>query len=147
MDKSDRTVIIFNIPTSFGGSDLRRCFTTFTETEKFECFHYKRRPEAKLPGFRRDLFLHEESENTPSDKNLAVAVLKKYEFVQPFIGKQCLLLPTFLLRVGNDTDAVQFLLTYYILTYIILTLKSLIEEQTGINEQAWKKSATLLAYY
>ena len=27
------------------------------------------------------------------------------------------------------------------------TLKSLIEEQTGINEQAWKKSATLLAYY
>ena len=28
-----------------------------------------------------------------------------------------------------------------------LTLKSLIEEQTRINEQAWKKSATLLAYY
>ena len=27
-----------------------------------------------------------------------------------------------------------------------LTLKSLIDEQTGINEQAWKKSATLLAY-
>ena len=95
MDKSDRTVIIFNIPTSFGGSDLRRCFTTFTETEKFECFHYKRRPEAKLPGFRRDLFLHEESENTPSDKNLAVAVLKKYEFVQPFIGKQCFLFTAF----------------------------------------------------
>ncbi len=88
MDKSDRSVIIFNIPTSFGGSDLRRCFTTFTETKKFECFHYKRRPEAKLPGFRRDLFLQEESENTCSDKNLAVAVLKKHEFVQPFIGKQ-----------------------------------------------------------
>lgn len=113
MDKSDRTVIIFNIPTSFGGSDLRRCFTTFTETEKFECFHYKRRPEAKLPGFRRDLFLQEEFENTPSDKNLAVAVLKKHEFVQPFIGKECLLV---LLRVGNDTDAVQFLLAY-LLTY------------------------------
>ena len=27
------------------------------------------------------------------------------------------------------------------------TLKSLIEEQTGINEQAWKESAILLAYY
>ena len=95
MDKSDRTVIIFNIPTSFGGSDLRRCFTTFTETEKFECFHYKRRPEAKLPGFRRDLFLQEESENSPSDKNLAVAVLTKHEFVQPFIGKSYSLLTFF----------------------------------------------------
>ena len=28
----------------------------------------------------------------------------------------------------------------------LTTLKSLIDEQTGINEQAWKKSATLLAY-
>ena len=28
----------------------------------------------------------------------------------------------------------------------IYTLKSLIEEQTGINEQGWKKSAALLAY-
>ena len=28
-----------------------------------------------------------------------------------------------------------------------ITLKSLIEEQTGINEQAWKESATLLAYH
>ena len=85
--KSDRTVIIFNIPTNFGGSDLRNFFTTFTEAEKFECFHFKRRPEGKLTGFSRNLFLNEEFESTKSEKNLAVAVLSKREYLQEFLGK------------------------------------------------------------
>ena len=91
--KSDCTVIIFNIPTNFGGSDLRNFFTTFTEAEKFECFHFKRRPEGKLPGFSRNLFLNEEFEScsTNSETNLAVAVLSKREYLQDFLGKLLIL--------------------------------------------------------
>ena len=78
-------VIIFNIPTHFGAMDLRRFFTTFIEAEKFDCFHYKRRPEKKLIGFNRDMFLTEASEDT-TEKNLAIAVLSARKFVQPFLG-------------------------------------------------------------
>ena len=41
-------VLILNIPRSFGSGDLRRFFTTFVESERFKCFHYKRRPLQKL---------------------------------------------------------------------------------------------------
>ena len=86
MCKIERAVIIFNIPTNFGGSDLRRFFTTFTEAQKFECFHYKRRPEGKLSGFSRNSYLEEESTETASEKNVTVAVLSKVQHVQPFLG-------------------------------------------------------------
>ena len=91
-DKIDKTVIIFNIPPNFGGSDLRRFFSTFIEIKKFSCFHYKRRPEEKLSGFSRHLFLNDISDKSsnsnctnPSGQNLALAVLSKAEHVPEFI--------------------------------------------------------------
>jgi len=86
--KLERTVIIFNIPTNFGASDLRRFFTTFTEAEKFECFHYKRRPEDKLQGFSRQLFLGQEADGADEKQqqaNVSLAVLAKKNWVQPFL--------------------------------------------------------------
>lgn len=81
-----KTVVIFNIPPNFGSSDLRRFFTTFIEANKFECFHYKRRPESKLPGFSRQLLLKEEVEHTQNnEQNVCVAVLSSVSFVQPFL--------------------------------------------------------------
>jgi hypothetical protein len=41
-------ILILNIPRSYGSGDLRRFFTNFVETTRFECFHFKRRPLQKL---------------------------------------------------------------------------------------------------
>ena len=60
-------LIIFNIPKSFGSADLRRFFTDFVESEKFIFFHFKRRPESKLPNFDRIKFLNEEEEKEESN--------------------------------------------------------------------------------
>eukprot|EP00092_Neocalanus_flemingeri_P023174 GFUD01025129.1.p1 GENE.GFUD01025129.1~~GFUD01025129.1.p1 ORF type:complete len:528 (+),score=179.43 GFUD01025129.1:79-1662(+) len=38
-------VIVCNIPPEFHTSDLRRFFSTFVETDKFLCFHFRHRPE------------------------------------------------------------------------------------------------------
>ena len=54
------------------------------------------------------------------------------------------------LHFGRKDDLInsfRILLTYNQVFLGSYTLKSLIEEQTGINEQAWKESAILLAYY
>lgn len=40
-------LLIRNIPKAFHSSDLRRFFSSFTETSKFECFHFRHRPEVK----------------------------------------------------------------------------------------------------
>ena len=77
MPKEDNLVIIFNIPPQFGASDLRRFFTTFIESKSFQCFHFKRRPENKLQGFSRNLFLSEESNINHEIQNCAVAELSK----------------------------------------------------------------------
>ena len=84
MSKDERTVIIFNIPQNFGSSDLRRCFTTFAEGEKFECFHFKRRPENKLAGFKREDFLKGGGEASP-EHSVAFAILRLKDFVKPFL--------------------------------------------------------------
>ena len=44
----ETTIAILNIPRSYGSGDLRRFFTTFVESSRFKCFHYKRRPRQKL---------------------------------------------------------------------------------------------------
>ena len=85
MSKEERTVIIFNIPQNFGSSDLRRFFTTFAETEKFECFHYKRRPETKLEGFKRESFLKGGGEAS-ANHNVALAVLSSKSHLEPFLS-------------------------------------------------------------
>jgi hypothetical protein len=71
----DKIVVIFNIPVKFGGSELRRFFSTFVEAEKFECFHFKRRPESKLEGFQRSFYLQFEGDenDTETDTNIAIA--------------------------------------------------------------------------
>ena len=45
---SETIIVILSIPRSFGSGDLRRFFTTFVETSRCKCFHYKRRPLQKL---------------------------------------------------------------------------------------------------
>lgn len=84
---SKKTVVIFNIPPNFGSGDLRRFFSTFIEANKFDAFHYKRRPESKLPGFSRQLLLKEEkpANKEEQEQNICVAQLSKAEFVQPFL--------------------------------------------------------------
>jgi hypothetical protein len=57
-------LIIFNIPESFGSADLRRFFTDFVESERFIFFHFKRRPESKLPNFDRKQFFKEQSSSS-----------------------------------------------------------------------------------
>jgi len=42
---ADNFVIVSNIPSAFHTSDLRRFFSSFVETEKFSCFHFRHRPE------------------------------------------------------------------------------------------------------
>ena len=81
-------VIIFNIPSQFGASDLRRFFTTFVEKEAFECFHFKRRPENKLVGFSRKSFLEDfsESDSEIQDvQNCAIARLSRRREVEAFL--------------------------------------------------------------
>ena len=50
MDENEKTghMLILNIPRSYGSGDLRRFFTNFVESGRFQCFHYKRRPMQKL---------------------------------------------------------------------------------------------------
>ncbi len=76
--------IIFNIPSQFGSADLRRFFTTFVEAQKFECFHYKRRPESKLEGFDRKLFMPDSERSHGVDTNIAIAKLAQAKFVKDF---------------------------------------------------------------
>ena len=38
-------VLVGNIPSKFHSVDLRSFFSQFIETEKFECFHFRHRPE------------------------------------------------------------------------------------------------------
>ena len=40
--------IIGNIPINFHSSDLRNYFSQFIETDGFDCFHFKHRPEVRL---------------------------------------------------------------------------------------------------
>jgi hypothetical protein len=61
MSSKAEILIIFNIPESFGSADLRRFFSDFVESEKFICFHFKRRPESKLSNFDRGKLLNDES--------------------------------------------------------------------------------------
>ena len=41
--------MISNIPSSYHSSDLRNFFSQFIESGKFECFHFRHRPEIKRP--------------------------------------------------------------------------------------------------
>ena len=41
-------LLVRNIPSSYHSSDLRRHFTDFVETNRFECFHFRHRPEVKV---------------------------------------------------------------------------------------------------
>ena len=84
MSRDARTVIIFNIPPNFGSSDLRRFFTTFAEAEKFECFHFKRRPENKLTGFKRECFVKGGGEAS-AENTVALAVLRLKDYLKPFL--------------------------------------------------------------
>jgi len=45
MTMDESFVIISNIPADLHTSDLRRFFSSFVETEKFLCFHFRHRPE------------------------------------------------------------------------------------------------------
>lgn len=66
-----KILIIFNIPEEFGSADLRRYFSDFVESEKFTCFHFKRRPESKLQNFDRQKLLKHDSEEMPSASSTA----------------------------------------------------------------------------
>ena len=41
-------LLIRNIPQDYHSSDLRRFFSEFVETNRFECFHFRHRPEIKI---------------------------------------------------------------------------------------------------
>ncbi|KAK6016125.1 hypothetical protein OSTOST_18397 [Ostertagia ostertagi] len=45
---------IRNIPSWMRSKDLRRYFSDFTENGKFQCFHYRHRPELQQEMWRRD---------------------------------------------------------------------------------------------
>ena len=45
-EAGDCFVLISNIPACLHTSDLRKFFSDFVETEKFQCFHFRHRPEA-----------------------------------------------------------------------------------------------------
>jgi hypothetical protein len=44
-DKDFSYVLVGNIPSKFHSVDLRSFFSQFIETEKFDCFHFRHRPE------------------------------------------------------------------------------------------------------
>jgi hypothetical protein len=62
----EEVLLIFNIPGHYSSASLRRFFSDFVEAEKFVCFHYKRRPESKLPNFNRGKALNDEEKASPS---------------------------------------------------------------------------------
>ena len=41
-------LLIRNIPQDYHSSDLRRFFSEFVETNRFDCFHFRHRPEIKI---------------------------------------------------------------------------------------------------
>lgn len=83
----DRILIIFNIPPSFGSSDLRRFFTDFVEAEKFVCFHYKRRPECKLKDFDRSTVIDVASSSSSTNQFNCCPAKIKEDLAQQFTDR------------------------------------------------------------
>ncbi|KHJ46848.1 g-patch domain protein [Trichuris suis] len=49
MDSQDSCyAVVHNIPSTYHSKDLRSFFTTFTESSRFQCFHFLHRPETRL---------------------------------------------------------------------------------------------------
>ena len=40
-------IIVHNIPNSYHSRDLRNFFSIYIESESFDCFHFRRRPEGQ----------------------------------------------------------------------------------------------------
>ena len=59
-------IIILNIPRSYGSGDLRRFFTSFVESSRCKCFHYKRRPLQKLQSSVANLLQTKNYQHLPS---------------------------------------------------------------------------------
>ena len=47
-------LLIRNIPQDYHSSDLRRFFSEFVETNRFDCFHFRHRPEIKIDRSAND---------------------------------------------------------------------------------------------
>ena len=56
-------VLVGNIPSKFHSVDLRSFFSQFIETEKFDCFHFRHRPEV----LKRKINAENESHSETTD--------------------------------------------------------------------------------
>ncbi len=71
--------MIRNIPSSYHSSDLRRFFTDFVESGRFDCFHFRHRPELKVDKHG------EEAEGTKETRCCVVKI--KEENVKDFMKR------------------------------------------------------------
>ena len=80
-------LIVFNIPEHFGSADLRRFFSDFVEAEHFVCFHFKRRPEAKLAHFNRAELLQDQKSDDQGLKFNCCPVKVSRDHCERFIAR------------------------------------------------------------
>ena len=78
-------VLVGNIPSKFHSVDLRSFFSQFIETEKFDCFHFRHRPEVLKRKINEENEGHSESNDHIKGKTSCCVVRLKEENVQELL--------------------------------------------------------------
>lgn len=81
-------VLVGNIPSKFHSVDLRSFFSEFVETEQFQCFHFRHRPEVlkRQKDLLGDLG-QSENERTIKGKTTCCIVCMRTENIEKFLTK------------------------------------------------------------
>ena len=69
--------IIGNIPHNHHSSDLRNYFSQFIETEGFDCFHFRHRPELKKPTKETEHVSMQSSRGDPIKTSCCIVRVKE----------------------------------------------------------------------
>lgn len=75
-------VLVGNVPFKFHSVDLRSFFSQFIETEAFECFHFRHRPEVLVRKSVQQVDISEKANDFIKGKTTCCVVMVKKEYVK-----------------------------------------------------------------
>ena len=78
-------VLVGNIPSKFHSVDLRSFFSQFIETEKFECFHFRHRPEVLKRKIDIETAKKDDTDDFMKGKTTCCVVRLKKENIQELL--------------------------------------------------------------
>ena len=85
-DKKFSYVLVGNIPSKFHSVDLRSFFSQYIETEKFDCFHFRHRPEIlKRKGKTENQGQNSEKNDSIKGKTTCCVVRLKEENIKDLL--------------------------------------------------------------